>query len=37
VDWWNKVGALPQKPNVRAMIDEQYVDYALVRLGPFDR
>jgi ABC-type nitrate/sulfonate/bicarbonate transport system substrate-binding protein len=37
VDWWNKMGALREKPNVQAMIDEQYVDYALERLGPFNR
>jgi NitT/TauT family transport system substrate-binding protein len=37
VDWWSKMGALREKPNVRAMIDEQYVDYALERLGPFNR
>jgi len=34
LDWWQQVGALPSKPDLRAMTDSQYVDYALSRLGP---
>jgi len=33
LDWWQRVGAVQQKPDVRAMVDEQYVDYAVQRLG----
>lgn len=33
LDWWVKVGAVQQKPNLRALVDEQYVDYAVQRLG----
>jgi NitT/TauT family transport system substrate-binding protein len=34
LDWWQQVGALPTKPDLRAMTDGQYVDYAVARLGP---
>ncbi len=33
LDWWQRMGALPTKPDVRAMTDEQYVEYALRRIG----
>ncbi len=33
LDWWQRVGAIQQKPDLRAMVDEQYVDYAVQRLG----
>jgi NitT/TauT family transport system substrate-binding protein len=34
LDWWNRLDVVKEKPNVRAMVDEQYVDYAVRRLGP---
>jgi NitT/TauT family transport system substrate-binding protein len=33
MDWWQQMGALPTKPDLRAMSDSQYVDYAIGRLG----
>jgi hypothetical protein len=33
LDWWNRLDVVKEKPNVRAMVDEQYVDYAVRRLG----
>jgi ABC-type nitrate/sulfonate/bicarbonate transport system substrate-binding protein len=33
LDWWQRMGAVQQKPDVRAMVDEQYLDYAGERLG----
>jgi NitT/TauT family transport system substrate-binding protein len=36
-DWWVKMGALREKPNVRALVDNQYVDYAAQQLGPAQR
>jgi hypothetical protein len=33
LDWWQRMGAVQQKPDVRAMVDEQYLDYAVARLG----
>jgi NitT/TauT family transport system substrate-binding protein len=34
IDWWQQVGAVPTKPDLRAMTDNQYVDAAVARLGP---
>jgi hypothetical protein len=34
LDWWGRMGAVKDKPDLRAMFDEQYVDYAARRLGP---
>jgi NitT/TauT family transport system substrate-binding protein len=34
LDWWQQVGALPSKPDLHAMTDNQYVDEAVARLGP---
>jgi NitT/TauT family transport system substrate-binding protein len=33
LNWWVKMGALTQKPDVRAMVDEQYLDQAQQRVG----
>ena len=34
LDWWQQMGALPTKPDLRGMSDTQYVDAAVARLGP---
>lgn len=34
LDWWTRQDVVKEKPNVRAMVDDQYVEYAVRRLGP---